>query len=371
MAEAKNRGGSKEEIVERLKTVFGEKVIADLSKGDDPSIDIVLRTLSNVVFDEKRGVILLGDKSQQRTFFNLTDARKFMQTLIVANFCKDLIKSGKTTSIRSLYYNSKHTIGNTKENTFEDQIESDSIIEDIEVSADALREELNLRANSKGAMVGNITIVDAGDEIDLRKMGSGGWAIPSIVEPDIVQFKKCEAKFILFIEKDTVWGRFNEDKFWKKHNCIIIHGGGQPPRGVRRLLRRMREELKLPVYVVVDNDPWGFYIYSVVKQGSINLAYESVRMAVPDAKFIGLSSFDTEKYGLPKEVRIKLNEGDKKRIKEILAYPWFQKKEWKEELKKMLENGFKCEIEALSAKNLTFVTETYLPEKIRKKEWLS
>ena len=36
------------------------------------------------------------------------------------------------------------------------------------------------------------------------------------------------------------------------------------------------------VYVLVDNDPWGFYIYSVMKQGSINLAYESMRMAVPD-----------------------------------------------------------------------------------------
>jgi hypothetical protein len=34
--------------------------------------------------------------------------------------------------------------------------------------------------------------------------------------------------------------------------------------------------------VLVDNDPWGLYIYSVLKQGSINLAYESMRMAVPE-----------------------------------------------------------------------------------------
>ena len=34
--------------------------------------------------------------------------------------------------------------------------------------------------------------------------------------------------------------RFNEDKSWRKHNCILTHGGGQPPRGVRRMLHRLR-----------------------------------------------------------------------------------------------------------------------------------
>ena len=71
------------------------------------------------------------------------------------------------------------------------------------------------------------------------------------------------------------------------------------PQIVGRLVQRMATELKLPVYVLVDNDPWGFYIYSVIKQGSINLAYESMRMAVPKARFIGISSFDPERYDLP------------------------------------------------------------------------
>ncbi len=82
-------------------------------------------------------------------------------------------------------------------------------------------------------------------------MGSGGYGIPSIVEPEVIQFKKCDAKFILHVEKDTVWQRFNEDKFWRKHNCILTHGGGQPPRGVRRLLHRLHNELKLPVYCLL------------------------------------------------------------------------------------------------------------------------
>ena len=53
-----------------------------------------------------------------------------------------------------------HTIAGTKEKTFDDQDESDSILEDLEVTLGALREELHIFAKNRGTMVGNITIVD-------------------------------------------------------------------------------------------------------------------------------------------------------------------------------------------------------------------
>lgn len=337
----------------------------------NPKIDIPLRSLSNVYFDEKEGVIKMGKKEQIRKFFNVAQAKKFLQTFLIASTIKrDLIETGKTVSIREIYYMTKHTIPEMNENTFEEQDESDPVIEDVEVMIDALREELHLFAASKGAMVGNITIIDGGDEIDCRRLGTGGWAVPSIVEKDIIQFKKCDADFVLLVEKDAMFRRLNEDKFWKKHNCILLHGGGVPPRGVRRLLWRFANELKLPIYVFVDSDPWGFYIYSVVKQGSINLAFESMRMAVPSARFIGISSFDGEKYKLPPTAFINLNQEDIRRANEILKYPWFKKKTWQDEIKHMLDSGKKLELEALTKKGITFVSDTYLPEKIKAKQWL-
>jgi len=232
----------------------------------------------------------------------------------------------------------------------------------------AMREELGLHAATKGAMVAPMTIIDNGDTINLGAMGSGGWAVPSIVEADVIQFVKSDAKFVLLIEKDAVWVRFNKDRFWEKHHCAIIHGGGQPPRGVRRLIHRMHMELKLPVYVLVDNDPWGYYIYSVVKQGSINLAFESQRMAIPKAKFIGLSSADPESYGLPRNVGIKLNEKDTARARELLNYHWFQKKPWQEEIKRMLASGLKYELDALANKDFQYLTKRYLPRKLKEKD---
>jgi DNA topoisomerase-6 subunit A len=349
---------------------LAEGVIQQVKGGKNPHVDVPTRTLANVRFNQKSRIIELGNDKQKRLFFNVAQAKKFMQTFLVGSACQELLESGKTTSIRDLYYLTKHTIGEAKQNTFEEQDESDPIIEDLEVTIDALREELHLFASNKGNLVGEITLVDSGDTIDARRMGSGGWGVPSIVEAEVIQFKRCEAKFILLVEKDAVFRRLNEDRFWKKHHCVLIHGGGHPPRGVRRLLNRMHVELGLPVYVLVDNDPWGFYIYSVVKQGSINLAYESMRMAVPKARFIGLSTFDKKKFGLPDNVTIKLTDDDQKRAKQMLGYPWFDKKIWRHEIEGLMKSGIKLEIEALSSMGISFVTETYLPKKLAEEDWL-
>jgi len=227
---------------------------------------------------------------------------------------------------------------------------SDPILEDLEAALNTLREALNLKADRKGYLAGNLVIEDVGDTIDCTKMGSSGYGVPSNVEPNVVKFKKCTADFILVIEKDAVWQRLNEDKFWQKHNCIIITGKGQPDRGTRRIVNRLHNEFKLPVYVLTDADVWGYYIYSVIKQGSINLSFLSDRLGTPEAKFIGLTTQDVAAYDIPKNVTIKLNELDRKRAEEMLGYVWFKPKEWQHEIK--------------------HISEKYLPKKIATKDFL-
>ena len=344
--------------------------LAAVRAGKNPAMSIPVRALSNVSFDEKRRIIQLGASRQERTFFHYKQAKTFMQMFLIAERCKKLIEEGATTSIRDIYYDAKHTIGNSKENTFEEQSESDPIIEDLEVTIDALREELHLRAENRWQMVGDITIVDSGDTIDLRRMGSGGWSVPSIVEENRIQLRNSSCEFILFVEKNAVWSRLNEDKFWQRHKCALISGGGMAARGTRRLLQRMVTELKIPLYVLVDNDPWGFYIYSVIKQGSINLAYESMRMAVPKARFLGLSSEDADAFKLSSNVSIKLTDEDRSRAEQIKNYPWFQDPRWQREVNTMIKTGKKYELEALSNRGIRFISEEYVPFKIKKKLWI-
>lgn len=346
-------------------TNMGQRIVKSSLAKKDPEVDIPLRTASNTSFNPRKRILEMGKGTQARNLFNFGQARKFMQTILLAKGCKDLIERGKTSSLRGMYYAGLHNIEGTKEKTFDDQSESDTILEDLEVAMESLREELHVYADKRGDMVGNITLVDNGDEIDCRRMGSGGYGIPSITEPRVIQFKKCEADFVLHVEKNTVWQRFNEDKFWRTHNCILTHGNGQPPRGVRRLLQRLNQELGLPVYCLLDCDPWGYYIYSVIKQGSINLAFESQRLAIPDAKFIGIRAMDYERYELSEDVKITLNDRDITRAKQIAAYPWFaDKKPWQKEIKRMLSNGFKMEVESLITKDISYVTEVYVPERL-------
>lgn len=339
--------------------------------GKEPKLEIPTRAKSNTIWNTKKRILEMGDNTAERPLFDLKTAKQFMQTMLHASTIKDLIAADKTSSLRGVFYKAKHTVAGTKENTFDTQDESDPILEDLEVTLGALREELHVFAENRGSMVGNITIVDKGDEIDCRRMGSGGYAMPSIVEPDVIQFKKCEAKFVLHVEKGTVWNRFNEDRFWEKNNCILTHGAGQPPRGCRRLLQRLNQELKLPIICVLDCDPWGHYIYSVIKQGSISLAFESTRLAIPEAKFLGIRAKDFDECELDDAVKIDLTDNDIKRAKEIMAYPWFEgHKGWQREIQRMLDNGFKMEVESLITKDISYVTETYVPERLKAKDWL-
>ena len=356
--------------VEKKLVGVADVVITAAQRSKDPALSIPVRSLANVNFNEKRGIIEMGRRKQARTFFNVGMAKKFMQTVLVADALAELQRANLTTSLREIYYRTKHTIKNSHENTFDGQNESDPLIEDLEVTLEALREELHVRAENSGTVVGPLVLVDDGDRVDCTRLGKGGYSVPSIVEPEYIQINKCTADFVLLVEKGTQWNRLSEDKFWRRYNCILLTGNGQPPRGVRRLCRRIHDEFKKPVYVLVDNDPWGYYIYSVVKQGSINLAFESERMAIPDAKFIGLSSFDPEKHKLPRNVGIRLEDRYISRAKEILAYPWFQKKEWQKEIKNMLASGLKFELDALANKNFQYLTTNYLPKKFKDKDWL-
>ncbi len=347
-----------------------QSAVKTVQKGMNPSLEIRTRSLSNVAFNPKKRIIELGDKTQTREFFNTAMARKFMQTMLVANGCKTLLEQNKTVSIRQMFYMTKHTIRGTSENTFESQDESDPVIEDLEVAIDALREELHLFANRRGLVVGEMVVEDAGDRIDLARLGRGGWGIPSICEDDQLKFISHKADYVLLVEKQAVFHRLNEDKFWRTNKCILMTSEGQGARGVRRLLQRFSTELKIPIYVLVDNDPWGLYIYSVLKQGSISLAYESMRMAVPGVRFLGMSSTDYQKFTLPPAVEIKLSKEDINRANQMKAYPWFAHKKWQGEINAMLDNGFKMEVDGLLTKSISFITEEYIPKKLRDKDWI-
>ncbi len=359
---------SKDETKRTLKE-FGFKITEQVKKDKNPEITFPLRNLSNIIYDPKSRTLKLGKKEGTRTFFNVAHAKKFLQTVEVASVIKEkLLDSGKHSSLRDVFYMVKRTIPGTSTNLVDEQTESDKAIEDLEVITELSREQMHVNANKNGSVAGKVVIEDRGDTIDWSRLGSGGWAIPSNVEE--IKFKKVEAKYIIYMEKAAVWERLNEDKYWQKNDAIIVSSQGQTTRGIRRLLQRLYDEYKLPIYVLCDGDIYGAYIYSVIKYGSIALAHASERLTIPGVKYVGITMDDVEKYDLKKHF-IKLDEKDYARIKQVSEYDWFKdNKEWQRQFKMMKEFKAKVEIQSLSAKDISFVSETYLPNKIKNKEFL-
>jgi DNA topoisomerase-6 subunit A len=357
----------KTEVKKSLKQI-GEKVLKDIESGSNPSLDVPIRTLSNVKFDEESRMLTMGEAIAKRYFFNVAHVRKFVQTIEAAAVAKELIDVNKHLSLREAFYRMKRTLPDSNINLVDEQVESNQAIEDLELISSSSREQLHINANKMGSVAGKIVVEDKGDLIDWSRLGSGGWAIPSNVE-DII-FKKVNAKFIIYMEKAAEWERLHEDKVWEKLNCAIVSSQGQATRGVRRLLQRLHLEYKLPVYVLTDFDPWGFYIYSVLKFGSISLAHISESLAIPEAKFLGLTADDINNFDLKKHL-IKFEDVDFKRLEQIKNYDWFKNgKDWQRQFKMMKDMKAKAELAALSSKGITFISEKYLPEKIRKKDFI-
>ena len=320
-----------EKTLDRL-THLGKKLLRQLDdeESENLTFETQVRSKSNVEYDEEDERLELGDSYSTRKFLNISHARKFMQTTLVASKCKELVEGGRTASIREIYYQLKHSVPGLDENTFEDQDESNNVVVDIETSTGAIREDLHLFAEPKGRLFGPIKIEDSGDIIDGMSMGSSGMAINSIV--DHFEFVENNADFILVVETSAMVNRLVEEDFHAEQNAIIIGTGGQPARGARRLINMMHNELDLPVYVFTDGDPWGYYIYSVLKSGSMSLAFQSDRLATPDAKLIGMTMEDIEEYGL-EHVTEDLNgksednggpTKDYKRINDVMDYDWMQ-----------------------------------------------
>ncbi|MFH1306513.1 MAG: DNA topoisomerase IV subunit A [Candidatus Micrarchaeota archaeon] len=367
------KGKQDSAVVVRKLEKMGEEMLDEIKSRHSPSFVAPLRSKSNVQYDEKVGCLHLGNKVETRSFVNVGQARKFMQTVAIANKCKKFLDEDAHTSIRGLFYQLKFSLGeNLDEELFSEQSESNPLIEDLEVALNLKREDLNLNTDRKGVVAGPLILWDkfGGEEtkIDCRKQGRSGWMVPSDVDNGM-EIEELDAEYVLVVEKDAMWQRLNEDKYWKKENCILITPKGQASRGCRRLISKLSAK-KLPVIVFTDCDAWGWYIYWTIKTGSMNLAYLANDIATPKAKFVGVTMQDIKDYEFLGKLTIKAKEVDLKRAEEMMNYKWIKRHpEWVDELKVVLKTKKKLEQDALQGPSLSFVGE-YLREKIEAKKFL-
>lgn len=337
-----------------------ESILEQILTTGKPSFEIPSRSSSNIVWDEVRDLLLLGDKVVKRPFHSLAsvlDATRLMRLIEIVN--EILIKNIHATK-REIYY---HDV-----DLFEDQKYSDKIIEDFSAMLKVIRNSTHIVASAKGACIGRLKIRDSGDEIDLER-GSGGWSISPLL--DRIEIVESDAEFILVVEKDAALIRLSEAKWWNDYPCIVLTGKGSADIATRMFLRMLAKELDLPCFCLVDSDPYGHYIYSVYLRGSKRLGYESPFLATPNLKLLGVLSRDLDQYSIPDNCRLRMSKADIKRTEEMKKEPFVQKNlNWLEDLELMLQKKRKAEIQAFSSHGFDYITDIYLPTKLSTGDWI-
>ncbi len=331
-----------------------------------PDLRFPVRALSNVSYSEKNGYLEIGKAKKVRTL-TVNTVKAFAQTLRMMSLSKSLIETNDFATKRDAYYQSK----NWGEAMFQDQPESDTVMDDIEALFsvhNVSREQLRFIPDEHGgAVAGELVVLDPDlesgrvERIDCTRFGSGAYSIPGSVEQ--LSFE-TDAGFILAIETGGMFQRLQNHKFWAKANCILVSMGGVPTRATRRFIRKLSDERKIPVYAFVDCDPYGISnIYRTLKVGSGNAAHINRFFCVPQARFLGVTPRDIVEYKLPTHP---LKEVDVKRAKDAIRNdPFFRHhKPWVKAMSELLKMGVRAEQQALAKWGLNYVIEEYLPAKL-------
>lgn len=346
----------KSKVLEEL-TNLGGRVYDQLEDLEFPWVEMPSRSISNIYYDDKIRQYILGDKNVRRSARNIRHIRPFTQMIWAAYFVKELTKQNKTSTLRDVFYSAQAFDVN-----FIDQSESDNILTDLETVITHAREEFNVFPEERSAIFGDLTIEYTvpgyeGRTLNLTSHPDGVMIGPALTNAEL---RECKADKVIAIEKGALFTRFVEERVHERFKAILVQTAGQAPRATRGFIRRLNRELKLPVVILTDGDPWGMHIAMVIKSGSANAAHLR-DLNTPDAKWAGVWATDIVDYKLPSDP---LNDLDIKRLYELRKDPRYNSKLWKREISTFLKIRKKAEQEAFSRYGLTFIVDNYLPEKL-------
>jgi len=342
---------------------LAEQFYDQFEDGDVPRMSLPTRSKSNIEYDEDADVWVYGDSQSTRSANSVRGARKLLKSVFTVDFLVQQLEEGRSSTLRELYYLSESW--DEEEAQFNDQSESDKLVEDLEIVSGVKREDFHMRPEESGAKVMGPLLLreqtNRGDrEIHCQDdVGQGGYQIPN--NPDTIEFLENDADFVMCVETGGMRDRLVENGFDDEHNAIVVHLGGQPARATRRLTKRLHDELDLPVTVFTDGDPWSYRIYGSVAYGSIKSAHLSEYLATPQAQFVGIRPQDIVDYDLPTDP---LSDSDVNALESELEDPRFQSDFWTEQIELQLDIDKKAEQQALASRGLDFVTDTYLPERL-------
>jgi DNA topoisomerase VI subunit A len=356
----------KREFVTIIKRIM-RKISDDVIKQNQmPILDLPKIGYDNTVWSDEKRMLTTGEKKIEVSPDSVKKIPTFAQYLVMANAVKKLIDEDMESTIRGMYYATLSNVGDdkNKQKFWTGQEDSDNAIKAVELLTGIPREEFSVTSKPKGMISGPIKLRVGGDIIDCNL---GSRATSQLIPTNIgdVQIDDVKADFVMVVEKDTVLNNIRKSGFIQKYNAILLTGSGEPDRATRMMVKILNEQWKKPVVVFADADPWGLGIALRYKIGSESLSYDSERLVTPNAQVLGMMFSDIYQYNIPEVARLTATDEDINRANDMKKKPWMQNKQWQKELNLFLSKKEKCELDAFFKHGFKYLSETYLPQKLR------
>jgi DNA topoisomerase VI subunit A len=363
---------------------MAESMLSDLEKSKRPILEAVKTSLDNSFYNPKVGYLTPGDKVV-RTELNVSSVQKLARVVFMMEILLRNLDIGSVNTKRELYYICKGLIKNDaklKPLDFDDQPESDAIIDFIGDMLRVYREELNCFANDLGGqtysqqLIVNETMADGEKAtIDLSTLGTSPFQPKN--KPQALKLKvRKKIDFALIIESEGTANTLQSMGFTKRNNCILIGAQGVPSNAVRGWCKLIEEQLDVPMYFFGDLDAYTLQnIFRTLKAGSAASLIRNADFSAPKVKFLGVLPEDVKKYDLP---FYKVKESDPaearalKKAKDALENdPFFADKKNKglsDILRWLMKEKIRCEQQSLFSvdPNDKIMMEKIILEKIKK-----
>jgi DNA topoisomerase-6 subunit A len=365
-----------------------EILLSDLEKAKRPILKATKCSLDNCLYNPKVGYLVAGDKLVA-TELNVSSVKKMSRTVFMLEMILRNIEVGAINTKRELYYIAKGEIKHNKELKpldFEDQNESDAIIDFIGELLEVYREELNCYANDRGGQTYSQNLIveetmPSGEKaiIDLSKLGTSPFQPKN--RPQNLRLKsKGKVDFTLIVESEGTANTLVNSGFTKRNNCILIGAQGVPSNAVRGWSKLIQDQLETPLYFFGDLDAYTLQnIYRTLKAGSAASLIRNADFSAPEVRFLGVLPEDIKKYDLPdyavKESDMQESRALKKASDVLKNDPFFQDKKNKglaDILNWLLKNKRRCEQQSYFSVNPRdpLMPEKIILDKIKRKEFV-
>uniref|UniRef100_A0A915I1K1 Topoisomerase 6 subunit A/Spo11 TOPRIM domain-containing protein n=1 Tax=Romanomermis culicivorax TaxID=13658 RepID=A0A915I1K1_ROMCU len=191
--------------------------------------------------------------------------------------------------------------------------------------------------------------------------------VPPVVD-DITEVVS-NAKFILIVEKETIFQRLQDEEFCSQfYPCMMITAKGYPDYATRQMLQLLLDSLQIPMYVLVDGDPYGIDIYLTYRFGSSNndcdINVNNVNLNC--IQWLGVLPSEISRLNFPKDQYLALTDREKSKLRCMSdrASEFADERFLVDQLQIMLELGLKVELEALCSLEASYLSQVYLRSKL-------